>query len=64
MSLKKFNIGVNWVQSDKPEDFENAIDDKTKAIYVESIANPKYTVAPLPQLAKVPSSNPYVGTQS
>lgn len=53
--LKKFNIGVKFVTSDDPEAFAAAIDEKTKAIYVESIGNPKYNVAPLPELAKVRS---------
>jgi len=51
--LKKFNIGVKWVQNDDLEGFKNAIDDRTKAIYVESIGNPKYNIAPLPELAKI-----------
>ena len=51
--LKRFNIGVKFVTSDDPEAFAAAIDDRTKAIYVESIGNPKYNVAPLPELAKV-----------
>ena len=53
MFLKKFNIGVKFVTSPEPEAFAAAIDEKTKAIYVESIGNPKYNVAPLPELAKV-----------
>ncbi len=59
MFLKKFNIGIKWVQNDDLEGFKNAIDDRTKAIYVESIGNPKYNVAPLPELAKVFSSYSY-----
>ncbi|KAI0919851.1 hypothetical protein AcW1_003004 [Taiwanofungus camphoratus] len=55
--LKKFNIGVKFVTSDDPEAFAAAIDEKTKAIYVESIGNPKYNVAPLPELAKVAHDN-------
>ncbi|KAL5514019.1 hypothetical protein ACEPAG_2780 [Sanghuangporus baumii] len=51
--LKKFGIKVKFVPNDKPESFAAAIDDKTKAIYVESIGNPKYNIAPLPELAKV-----------
>jgi len=51
--LKKFNIGIKWVQNDDLEGFKNAIDDRTKAIYVESIGNPRYNVAPLPELAKI-----------
>ncbi|CCM00194.1 uncharacterized protein FIBRA_02222 [Fibroporia radiculosa] len=51
--LKKFNIGVKFVTRDDPEAFAAAIDEKTKAIYVESIGNPKYNVAPIPELAKI-----------
>ena len=61
--LKKFNIGVKFVNSQAPEEFTAAIDENTKAIYVESIGNPKNTVAPLRELADVrpfTASNPYV----
>jgi O-acetylhomoserine/O-acetylserine sulfhydrylase len=51
--FKKYGIGVKFVTEDNPEAFAAAIDDKTKAIYVESIGNPKYNVSPLPDLAKV-----------
>lgn len=44
---------MKWVTDSTPEAFEAAIDEKTKAIYVESIANPKYRVSDLPALAKV-----------
>ncbi|KAI6127105.1 Cys/Met metabolism PLP-dependent enzyme-domain-containing protein [Pisolithus sp. B1] len=53
VTFKKFGIGVRFVSGDDPEAFEAAIDEKTKAIYVESIGNPKYNVAPIPDLAKV-----------
>ncbi|KAI0686046.1 O-acetylhomoserine ami [Cerioporus squamosus] len=55
--LKKFNIGVKFVSGQAPEDFAAAIDDNTKAIYVESIGNPKNTVAPLRELAEVAHKN-------
>lgn len=51
--FKKYGIGVKFVTDDNPASFAAAIDDKTKAIYVESIGNPKYNVSPLPDLAKV-----------
>jgi len=53
VTFKKYGIGVKFVHGDDPEDFEAAIDEKTKAIFVESISNPKYNVAPIPELAKV-----------
>jgi O-acetylhomoserine/O-acetylserine sulfhydrylase len=56
VTFKKYGIGVKFVTDDRPESFAAAIDDRTKAIYVESIGNPKYNVSPLPELAKVSAS--------
>lgn len=53
VTFKKYDIGVKFINGDNPADFAEAIDDKTKAIFVESIGNPKYNVAPIPELAKV-----------
>ena len=51
--LKKFNISVKWVKTDDPEEFRGAIDEKTKAVYIESIGNPKYNVPNIAEIAKV-----------
>ncbi|KAJ4378928.1 Homocysteine/cysteine synthase [Didymella sp. IMI 355093] len=40
----RLGIQTKFVNGDKPEDFKAAIDEKTKAIYIESIGNPKYNV--------------------
>jgi len=53
VTFKKYGIGVKFVTDDKPESFAAAIDEKTKAIFVESIANPKYSLSPISELAKV-----------
>ena len=53
VTFKKFGIGVKFVESNEAADFISAIDDNTKAIFVETIGNPKYNVAPIPDLAKV-----------
>jgi O-acetylhomoserine/O-acetylserine sulfhydrylase-like pyridoxal-dependent enzyme len=53
VTFKKYGIGVKFVHGDDPKDFAAAIDEKTKAIFVESIGNPKYNVVPIPELAKV-----------
>ncbi|KAH5725387.1 homocysteine synthase [Parastagonospora nodorum] len=42
--LPRMGIQTKFVKGDKPDDFKAAIDDKTKAIYLESIGNPKYNV--------------------
>ena len=64
MFLKKFDIGVKFITSPEPEAFAEAIDDNTRAIYIESIGNPKNTVALLPEIAKVDAMGgflPHVG---
>ena len=53
VTFKHFGIGVKWVTENTPEAFTAAIDEKTKAIFVESIANPKYVLSDIPVLAKV-----------
>lgn len=55
--LKKFGIHAKFVSSLDPADFAAAIDENTKAVYVESIGNPKYIVADLPALAKIAHNN-------
>ena len=42
--LPRLGIQTKFVNGDKPEDFERLIDEKTKAIYVESIGNPRYNI--------------------
>ncbi|MBX2805553.1 MAG: O-acetylhomoserine aminocarboxypropyltransferase [Hyphomicrobiales bacterium] len=39
-AFKKFDWHVNWADSTDPESFQRAITPKTKAIFIESIANP------------------------
>ena len=51
--FKKYGIGVKFVTSDDPAAFAAAIDEKTKAVFVESIGNPKYNVSPIREIAKV-----------
>ncbi|KAF8321288.1 O-acetylhomoserine ami [Clavulina sp. PMI_390] len=51
--FKRLGITVKFIDNDDLEAFENAIDDKTKALYIESIGNPKYNVAPIPELALI-----------
>ncbi|MGB9979165.1 O-acetylhomoserine aminocarboxypropyltransferase/cysteine synthase family protein [Methanobacterium sp.] len=44
---------VKFVDSTKPEEFKEAIDEKTKAIYVESLGNPKLDVPDFEVLAEI-----------
>ncbi|ORY10588.1 lyase [Clohesyomyces aquaticus] len=51
--LPRFGITTKFINGDKPEDFKAAIDDKTKAIYLESIGNPKYNVPDFEKIAAI-----------
>jgi O-acetylhomoserine (thiol)-lyase len=53
VSLPRLGIGVKFVEGDDPEAFRQAIDDHTKAIYVESIGNPQFNVPDFAALAQV-----------
>ena len=44
---------VNFVNSTIPEEFEDAITDKTKAIYAESLGNPKLDVPDFEAISKI-----------
>lgn len=57
VTFKQFGIAVKWVTKPTIEAFAAVIDDKTKAIYIESIANPKYIVNDIPALAKLAHNN-------
>jgi O-acetylhomoserine/O-acetylserine sulfhydrylase len=51
VTLPRLGIEVKFVEGDDPEKFRAAIDDKTKAIYVESIGNPQFNVPDFATLA-------------
>jgi O-acetylhomoserine/O-acetylserine sulfhydrylase len=51
--FQRFGITVKFVDGDKPEDIAAAIDEKTKAVYIESIGNPRYNVPDFEAIAKV-----------
>ena len=44
VTLPRLGIEVRFTENDDPATFEDLIDDKTKAIYVESIGNPRGNV--------------------
>jgi O-acetylhomoserine/O-acetylserine sulfhydrylase len=53
VQFKRLGIQVKFVQGDKPEDFDKAIDNKTKAIYLETIGNPEFNVPDFDAIAAV-----------
>ena len=52
-SFKSFGWKVVWADAEDPASFEKAVTPKTKAIFVESIANPGGRITDLEAIAKV-----------
>lgn len=53
VSFKRIGVDVRFVDGDEPANFEWLIDENTRAIYVESIGNPKYNVPDFEAIAHV-----------
>jgi len=51
--LPKFNINTKFVDITNLDEIKNAITDKTKIIYCETISNPLLEIADIPELAKI-----------
>lgn len=56
-TLKKFGINTIFVDSNDAKDFEQAITDKTKLIFAETLPNPKLTVLDIENIAQVAHKN-------
>jgi O-acetylhomoserine (thiol)-lyase len=52
-TLPRFGVQVRFAQSHDPASIKAAIGPKTKALYAESVGNPKLDVADLEQLARI-----------
>jgi O-acetylhomoserine (thiol)-lyase len=52
-SYKNFGWQVVWAESDEPETFEAAVTERTKAIFIESIANPGGVIVDIEPIAQV-----------
>jgi O-acetylhomoserine/O-acetylserine sulfhydrylase len=53
VQFKRLGIEVKFVDGDKPSDFEKLIDSKTKAVYLETIGNPKFNIPDFDAIAAV-----------
>ncbi len=53
VALPRLGIDTRFCEGDDPADFEALIDDKTRAIYIESISNPRLNVPDFEGLAAV-----------
>lgn len=57
VTLPRLGIETRFVQGDDPESFRRAIDDKTRALYVETIGNPRFNIPDLEGLAGLAHSH-------
>jgi O-acetylhomoserine (thiol)-lyase len=53
VTLPRLGIDVKFVEGDDPEDFRRAIDANTKALYVETIGNPRFNIPDFEALAQI-----------
>ncbi|MDW8436497.1 MAG: O-acetylhomoserine aminocarboxypropyltransferase/cysteine synthase [Chloroherpetonaceae bacterium] len=53
VSFPRLGIQVKFVDGDDPDDFKKAIDSKTKAIYLETMGNPKFNIPDFEAIANV-----------
>jgi O-acetylhomoserine (thiol)-lyase len=52
VTLPRLGINVKFVDGDDPEDFRKLIDTKTKALYIETVGNPKLNVPDITGIAE------------
>ena len=57
VTFPRFGIETRFVDGDASDDFASLIDDNTKALYVETIGNPKFNVPDFAALADVAHSH-------
>ena len=57
VSLPRLGINVKFVEGDDPENFRQAIDENTKALYVETIGNPQFNIPDFAILAQIAHEN-------
>lgn len=56
-TLRKMGINTIFVNSENPQDYQNAITEKTKCIFTEMVGNPKLNVVDVEAIAKVAHDN-------
>lgn len=57
VTLPRFNIKTSFVDADKLDNFQSAIQENTKAIFIESLGNPKLDVLDIEGIAKIAKAN-------
>jgi O-acetylhomoserine (thiol)-lyase len=57
VTFPRLGINVKFVEGDKPQDFQKLIDAKTKALYIETIGNPRLNIPDFEAIAKIAHDN-------
>ncbi|WNS74861.1 O-acetylhomoserine aminocarboxypropyltransferase/cysteine synthase family protein [Bacillus sp. DTU_2020_1000418_1_SI_GHA_SEK_038] len=57
VTLPKYGIKVKFVDPEDPENFRNAITEKTKAVFAETIGNPSLKVLDIEKVAEISHEN-------
>ncbi|QJX46258.1 O-acetylhomoserine aminocarboxypropyltransferase/cysteine synthase [Hymenobacter taeanensis] len=53
VAFKRLGIEVRFADGDQPEQFEKLIDENTKAIYLETIGNPSFSIPDFERIAAI-----------
>ncbi len=53
VTLPRFGIDVKFVDGDEANKFDELIDEKTKALYIETIGNPKLNIPKIDEIANI-----------
>ncbi len=53
VAFKRIGIETRFIEGDNIDNYEKAIDEKTKAIYIETIGNPMFNVLDFEKIAKL-----------
>ncbi|MGA9293760.1 MAG: O-acetylhomoserine aminocarboxypropyltransferase/cysteine synthase [Ignavibacteriaceae bacterium] len=56
VTLPRLGINTKFVDGDNPDDFEKLIDPKTKALYLETIGNPKLNIPDIVKISEIAHS--------
>ncbi|WKY47983.1 O-acetylhomoserine aminocarboxypropyltransferase/cysteine synthase [Eubacteriaceae bacterium ES3] len=56
-TLPRLGIHTSFVNPDDPQNFEDAITDKTKAVYIESLGNPAINIVDIEKVAEIAHSH-------
>ncbi|MCD8296362.1 MAG: O-acetylhomoserine aminocarboxypropyltransferase/cysteine synthase [Prevotella sp.] len=56
-TFESYGISTTFVDSDDPSNFENAIQDNTKALYIETLGNPNSNIVDIEAIAKIAHSH-------